>query len=451
MSPGLQATLIEGNVAKQLQQLALPMVWGLLATMSMNAVEALYISKLGRDHLAAFTFTFPVVMVLMSFGIGLGAGTSSAVARAIGEGNQHKARRLATDAMSLTFFIAVCVSLLGWLTIDRLFSWMGATADLLPLIRSYMTIWYISAPCLLVPMVCLAALRAMGMSQTQGVMMAVAALVTIMIDPIFIFGWGPVPAMGLAGAAYVTLIVRLCMLLVALYWLVLRLGLIGNPIAPLWDILRSWQTITHVGLPAMIANVIIPVAGAIVVRMMSQYGPDAVAGLGVAMRIEPIALIVFYALSGVIGPFFGQNFGAQRIDRLFDAVRILTRFSLILGALLALLLGLFGKSIAGLFGGHEAVAQIAASYLVLAPLSYGAYGIIMSINAAFNGVGKPMPSMVLSAARVLFIFLPVAWLCQIVWGMTGVFVAATITNLLVGLWGWLWMQNYLKSLEKPLV
>lgn len=448
MNKPLQATLTEGGVAMHLKTMAVPMVWGLLATMSMNAIEAFYIAHLGREALAAFSFTFPVVMVLTSVGIGLGAGTSSAIARAIGEGDEHKAQRLATDAMSLTFVLSVAVCMLGWFTLEPLFLAMGATPELIPLIRSYMSIWYFSAPCLLVPMVSLAALRAMGMSHIQGYLMSGAALFNVLLAPLCIFGYGVIPALGLQGAAIATLITRLCMLLIALVILRTRVNLLINPFAGWLPIFASWKVIFYVGVPAMCANVIIPVASAIVVKMMAVYGTDAVAGLGIAMRIEPLMLIVFYALSGVIGPFFGQNSGAGKYARLSEAVSVLTRFSLGLGLVLAVVLWLSGGYIASLFGGHTEVVVIAASYLAIAPISYGAYGIIMSINAAFNGLGRPLPAMTLSAARVLFVYLPLAYLGQLLWQMQGIFIATAVTNMLIGIWGWWWIRRHIDQLQQ---
>jgi putative MATE family efflux protein len=448
MNKPLQAILTEGDVAMHLKTMAVPMVWGLLATMSMNAIEAFYIAHLGREALAAFSFTFPVVMVLTSVGIGLGAGTSSAIARAIGEGDEHKAQRLATDAMSLTLILSVAVCALGWFTLEPLFLSMGATPELIPLIRSYMSIWYFSAPCLLVPMVSLAALRAMGMSHIQGYLMSGAALFNVLLAPLCIFGYGVIPAMGLQGAAIATLITRLCMLVIALVILRRRVNLLINPFAGWSPVFTSWKIIFYVGVPAMCANVIIPVASAIVVKMMAVYGTDAVAGLGIAMRIEPLMLILFYALSGVIGPFFGQNSGAGKYARLSEAVSVLTGFSLVLGLVLAVVLWFFGGSVASLFGGHSEVVVIAASYLAIAPISYGAYGIIMSINAAFNGLGRPLPAMTLSAARVLFVYLPLAYIGQLLWQMQGIFIATAVTNILIGVWGWWWIRRHIDQLQQ---
>lgn len=447
MAQPLQATLTEGRVSTQLKNLALPLVWGLMATMSLNAVETFFIAQVGREPLAALSFTFPIIMVLTSLAIGLGAGTSSAVARAIGEGDSTKARRLATDAMSLTFLISASVCLLGWLTLEPLFLMLGAPADLIPLIRSYMSIWYFSAPCLMVPMVCLSALRAMGMSQVQGYLMGGAALVNLVLDPILIFGLLGAPALGLQGAALATLITRALMLAVAIYILHARLHMLVTPFIP-WQRLRySWSAIVEVGIPAMAANVIIPFASAIVVAMVAAYGTDAVAALGIATRIEPLALIVFYALSGVVGPFFGQNMGAGKIDRLRDALRVLTGFCLGFGLLVAVILGLFGAEIAQLFGGHDEVVAIAALYLWIVPISYGAYGLVMAVNAAFNGMGTPWPAMLISAGRVLYVYLPLAWIGQELWGMKGIFIATAVANILLGIWAWLWLKRHIRHIS----
>jgi putative MATE family efflux protein len=445
MEPTINATLIEGRVSTQLKELAVPMVWGLAATMTLNIIEVFFIARLGSAPLAALSFTFPILMVLTSLGIGLGAGTSSAVARAIGEGNSFMARRLATDAMTLAFGISVLVCITGWLLLDPLFRLLGATDTLMPLIRGYMSIWLFSAPCLIVPMVCLAALRAMGMSRVQGYLMGGAALVNVTLDPILIFGLLGAPALGLEGAAWATLITRFLMLLVALYILLFRVGLLVNPFIRWQELKPSWRAIVHVGVPAMAANVIVPLASAMVVAMVASYGTDAVAALGIAVRIEPLALIVFFALSGVVGPFFGQNLGAGKYDRLEEAIRVLTGFCLAWGLLLALILLVSGRFLAGLFTDHEGVIPVVVFYLGLVPFSYGAYGIIMSVNAAFNGMGRPWPAMALSAGRVLFVFLPLAFIGQHFWGLTGIFVATMLSNVCIGIWGWLWLRRYVAS------
>jgi len=451
MPSPLTATLTQGPVGPQLRALAVPMVWGLLATMSFNLVDTLYVAQLGNLPLAAMSFTFPVVMVITSLGIGLGAGTSSAVSRAIGAGDAGQARRLATDAVSLTLLISISMCLLGWLTIAPMFRLLGASAELVPLIGDYMAIWYISAPCLLVPMVCLSALRALGMSRIQGYLMAAAALFNAALDPILIFGLWGFPALELQGAALATLITRLLMLAVALYILIVRVKLLVNPLIGWSRLLTSWGTIVHVGLPAMVANVIVPLASAIVTKMVAGYGAHAVAGLGVAVRLEPLMLIVFYALSGVVGPFFGQNYGAGQYPRMHEALRLLGLFCLGFGLVVAGFLWLWGGTIARLFSEHPEVLTVAVFYLAVVPFSYGAYGIVMSVNAAFNGLARPWPAMLLSAGRVGFVFLPLAFLGQWLWQLEGIFIASALANVTLGLWAWVWLYRYIERLRHQAV
>src|SRR5690606_13796834 len=122
---------------------------------------------------------------------------------------------------------------------------------------------------------------------------------------LLIFGLWGFPALGLEGAALATLISRVLMLLVAMYILAIRVQMLVSPFAGWASLWRSWGHIVHVAAPAAATNVVVPLASTVVLMMVAVYGPDAVAGLGVAIRIEPLVLIVFYALSGVIGPFFG--------------------------------------------------------------------------------------------------------------------------------------------------
>ncbi len=146
-----------------------------------------------------------------------------------------------------------------------------------------------------------------------------------------------------------------------------------------------------IGIPAMITNAIIPVSAGIVVAMIATFGVDAVAGFGVAMRIEPMFLIPFYALSAVSSPFFGQNFGSGQFDRLLQARRAVARFCLGFGLLLAAVLILIARPLTGLFSESESIQGVAVHYLWIVSISYGAYGLVMSCNASFNGMGKPIP------------------------------------------------------------
>lgn len=447
MNSPLQATLTQGSVAGHLRRMAMPMVWGLLATMSFNAVDTFFVARLGEAPLAAMGFVFPVIMVVTSIAIGLGAGASSAISRIIGAGDDYQVRRLATDAVSLATLISVSVCVLGWLTIDPLFVALGATPELLPYVHDYMAIWYLSAPFLIVPMISLSTLRALGHSQIQGSLMVGAALLNAILDPVLIFGLAGFPRLEIQGAALASLITRVVTLIAAFVILQKRFQVMINPVTSWLRLRQSWSTVFHVGLPAIASNLVIPVASGIVVKLVAGFGIVAVAGLGVALRIEPIALIVFYALSGVVGPFSGQNKGAGQFDRLFETLRVITVFCLLFGLAMALLLWFGGAYVARLFSDSDTVLRVVTLYLSIVPLSYGAYGLVMSVNAIFNGLGFPAPGLVISFLRVMGVYLPLALAGMWLWDLPGLFVATALANCTVGAIAYFWLSRVLKRLN----
>ncbi len=198
--------------------------------------------------------------------------------------------------------------------------------------------------------------------------------------------------------------------------------------------------ILHVGLPAAGTNVIIPMANGVIVALVATYGAEAIAGLGIATRIEMFSLIIFYAISGIIGPFVGQNLGASRRDRILLALKQCFVFCLAFGAALAVVVGLLAKPLAGLFSESAEAIGVASLYLWIVPVSYGAAGIVMLVNACFNGLGRPLPATTISVTRMVIVYVPLALAGKALFGIPGIFAAYAVSNIIVGagaaVWGW---------------
>lgn len=436
-----KARLTEGPVGRHLVHMTVPMLLGIATMMGQGLIDAWFLGKVGDSALAAFSFGFPMLMIITSVAIGLGAGTSSVVARAIGAGDHRRARRLATDSLLLSFLITASLATIGILTIGPLFRLLGAPPDMIPMIRSFMTILYSGVPFLVVGMVGTSSMRATGDTRLPGKLMIFGALLNVVLDPILIFGVGPIPAMGLDGAATAALLARGTMFVGTLYFLMHRLDMVSfNKPDPV-ELRKSWSDILHVGLPAAGTNAIIPVAVAVITAMIARYGPDAVAGFGVASRIESMVLVIYYALSSVIGPFVGQNLSAGREGRIQLSLRLCALFCLASGLAIAALLALLSNFVAGLFSQNEAVVSVTCLFLWIVPISYGAYGIVMVVNAAFNGLGKPMPAVYISVTRMIVLYVPLALIGMRWFGIAGIFGAYAIANLLSGLLGYVWAKG----------
>lgn len=436
----------QGPVGRQLYRLVMPGVWGLGATLSFNAADAFFVGQLGSDSLAAMSFTFPVSLLVTTIAVGFATGSSSVYARLLGNGMRVEARQVAADTLILSVLVSLIVMLAGWSLMHPTFLLLGASPQVLPLIEAYMWPWYWNAPFFACSTVITAILQASGHTKVAGMMMVGAALVNIILDPILIFGLGPFPRMEIAGAAWTTVISRVILVVVGMYLVVWRYQLISLPHLNLTSLLTSWRSVLHIGLPSIATGVVVPVAGSIILILVADYGPDAVAALGVVQRLEPLLLIVFFSLSGVVGPFFGQNMAETHRHRLVEAVRLLFKFSMVFSAIVALVLWLTGPVIGGWFSESKEVITVVALYFTIMPIGYGFIGLSISATSAFNGMGKPLPGMVLSMLRILGFNVPFALAGQWLWGLPGLFIGVSLANVLAGGLSQIWITRALKKM-----
>ena len=441
-----QAKLTEGSVGRHLLNMALPVLLGITTMMGQAFIDAYFLGQVGDRALAAHAFSFPILMIVTSVAIGMGAGTSSVVARAIGANDMRRARRLATDSLMLSFLITAAFCILGVLTINPLFRLLGAPEDMIPMIRSFMLILYSGVPFVVVGMVGMASMRATGDTRLPSTLMIMGAILNVILDPIFIFGLGPVPALGLNGAAVAALIARGVIFIGAIYLLRGRLNMVSfNRPDPI-ELRKSWRDILHVGIPAAGTNAIVPIATAIITALIAGYGPEAVAGFGVASRIESLVLVMFYALSAVIGPFVGQNLSVGNQARILESMRLSMLFCVGAGILVAGLLALSANSLPTIFSDNESVIGVARLFLWIAPIGYAGYGLVMTINAAFNGLGNPMPGVVVSLMRTIILYVPLALIGQHYFGIVGIFAAYAAANVITGFVAYAWIKKKIRGL-----
>jgi len=440
-----KARLTEGPVGPHLVAMTVPVLLGILTMMGQSLVDAWFLGRVGDYALAAHAFSFPILMIVTSVAIGLGAGTSSVVARAIGSNDHRRARRLTTDSLMLSFLITASVCLLGVFTIEPLFRILGAPEDMIPLIRTFMIILYSGVPFVVVGMVGMASMRATGDTRLPSKLMIAGAILNIILDPILIFGFGPVPAMGLNGAAVAALLARGSIFVGALYLLHQRMNMLSFNKPDPDELKRSWKDILHVGIPAAGTNAVVPLGAGIITAMIARYGPEAVAGFGVASRIESMTLVVFYALSAIIGPFVGQNHAAGNESRIIEAMRLCMLFCVGSGLLIAVSLAGLSDFLPALFSSSADVLSIASLFLLVAPVSYGAYGIVMVMNASFNGLGHPMPAVGISVGRILVLYLPLAFAGMHFFGAKGIFAAYAVANIISGFVAYEWAKRTVRQ------
>lgn len=439
--------LLSAEIAPLMQRLTWPVLGGMLTLMSFNLVDTFFISLLGTDQLAAISFTFPVTFMIISLAIGLSIGTSALIAKALGAGATASAKADSLAALWLSALLVTILALLTALFLKPLFTLLGAPAAIQHYIDDYMLVWLAGSVLLVTPMIGNAILRAAGETKIPSLVMASGGLVNAVLDPLLIFGLGPFPELGMQGAALATVISWLTGFLFILYWLSVKRGLLDRIWLPVPIMLGIWRRILHIGLPAAAANMLTPVAMAILTAIMASYGPQAVAALGVGMRLESIACLVVLALSMTLPPVVSQNFGAGQLGRVQQAYLTCCHFVLKWQAAVYLLLALLAYPIAAIFTRDQQVATYIHYFIWLLPLSYGLQGIIILTNSSFNALHLPAKAMILSLIRFFVCYIPLAWLGGKLAGVPGVFIGATLGNLLTAGLAYHWFRQVVQRYQ----
>jgi putative MATE family efflux protein len=420
--------------------LAVPMMLGMIAIVVNNVAGAFFIARISTEQLAAVSFTFGVSFAVGAIAMALGTGTSSVVSRLFGSGNRDEVRRITGHAMLLVVACAVVVLVVGLLTIDPLFRLLGADENTLPLIHRYMRIYYWGGIFLVGPMIANSVLRASGDAKRPALIMTTSAIINVIVDPILIFGLFGFPRMEIEGAALGGVISNALTMVASGYFVVHREKLLSLRNFKPELISDSWRRILHVGLPSLMSSLAAPITTMFITSQIAHYGHNAVAGYGMAARLEGLTLMAMMALSAAMTPFTGQNFGAGRLDRVRDGVNFAYRFSLIYGGCVTVFMFLAGGLLTAAFGLEPEARDAALLQLHIVPLSYMALGCSMTVNGALNALGKPMAAMWVSLSRTVAVYAPLAFVLSHLVGLKGIFIAAASANFIAGGIGIAWFR-----------
>jgi len=427
-----RAVLTEGPIGKKLFSLSVPMAVGIVGMFAFNLTDTFFVSRLGIRELAAISFTFPVELVLSRFALGLSVGAASVVSRAIGKGDWDEVKRLTTDGLALSIFFVAIFIVAGLLTMDKVFGMMGATGETVPLVKQYMRIWYLGLIFVVFPMVSNNVIRATGDTKTPAMIMLGAVSINIILDPILIFGLGPFPRMGLAGAALATVFARMTMFAISFYVVYHRLRMITFRIPPMPVLIDSWKRVLYISVPAAATRMVVPLSQGILTSIVAAFGVEAVAAFGVALKIEMFAFTPVMALSSVLAAFVGQNWGAGRFDRMRRAMSIGNRFAFASGLVFFAALILLGRPIASIFSGDRDVAAGIVLYLAIVPASYFMQGIVFMVIGNLNVMNKPYHAAALGIGQAFILTVPFAYLGKHFYGLPGVFIGLTVSFLVAG-------------------
>ena len=444
------ARLTEGPVGRELLRMTLSMMIGFIAGAAFNIVDTYFVGRLGTVPLAAMGYTFPVVMIVLSLSVGLGTGTGSILARAIGRNDHHRVQRLTVDALLLGLLLAAVLVIIGNLTMKPVFGLLGAKGEALDLTMAYMRIWYPGIMFVIIPMVGNHAIRSTGDMLKPSLVMTIGLGLNALLDPLFIFGWGPVPAMGIRGAAWATVLSRIFSMIASLYILGRWKKMLTLERPRLAEVWKSWKGILYVAGPTSATHGLMPIVMGVITRVVSGFGTASVAALSAGLRIERCAVIPLVALGVSMVPFVGQNWGARNFDRVLRAQWLSVAGGVAWGVIVVILLTTFAQPIAGIFTEDTEVKKALVLLLTIMPLAFGFRGMSHSASGAMNAINRPFDSAANVLIRMLALQLPLVLLGARLFGFVGVLWGMVVADISAGLIAVTWVMGLYRRRRKDL-
>jgi putative MATE family efflux protein len=426
--------LVSDPLPRTIARVALPAVASSLLMTLFTSVDAFWIgTRIGANGLAAVSIAVFWIWLIISIAEMVNVGVTAVASRRYGEGRADSAARVAGDALLLSLALGVLSAAIGLPLLGGMFATMHAPPVVAALGARYFGTYLLGAPLIYGFFAVDAAFRAAGDTRTPFLILAASVAVTLVLDPILIAGWGPVPSLGVAGAAIATICTRAVAFLIGLT-IIGRRGVVrfGRP-----D-LRALAAVLRIGLPTAMTGVVFSLIYVILTRTATQFGTPALAALGIGHRVESWLYMIGVGCGAATAAIVGQNLGAGRIDRASRAGWLAVAFCSVFGVLAFALELTFPEQFASIFSRDPAVIAEGARYLRIAAVSQVGICAEIVLEGALGGAGATLPPMltstVITASRI-----PLAAWASARWGIVGLWWTITLTALLravgmMGLW-----------------
>ncbi len=403
-------------VGKLLLNMAIPMIISMLVQAFYNVVDSVYVSRVSESAVTALSLAFPVQNMQIGFAIGIGVGVNSLLSKSLGEGNRDMANRTAGNGVFLALIAVAVFMLFGFFGTRPYYEMQSDVAETVEGGIAYSSICCIFTLGIFVEILGERLLQATGRTVHTMITQGTGAIVNIILDPIFIFGYFGIPAMGVAGAAVATVIGQ---------WIAAALAMIFNLkcnpdvqlglkyMKPDWKVIRQILT---VGVPTIIMNSI----GSIMNFGMNQVllgfktvGETAAGVFGIYFKLQSFFFMPLFGINNATISIIAFNYGARKPDRIVKTLKIACGIALGLMIVGFLAFQLIPELLLALFNPSDSFLEIGCSALRIISWCFPVAAICISLGASFQALGNGIYSTITSLCRQLIVLLPVAYLLSL--------------------------------------
>lgn len=441
--------LLRGDPKKAIVRLSIPMMIGMSVQTLYNLADGIWVSGLGPESLAAVGLFFPVFMGIIALAAGLGVGTSSAIARRIGARDKEGADNVAVHSLILSLALGVAITITMLPAMDSLFRSMGAKGEAVELAIEYARVLLVGAFVIVFNNVGNGILRGEGDANRAMLAMVLGSGLNIVLDPVFIYGFGVV------GAAYATLLSMVVTSLFIAYWLFIKrdtyVDINLRDFSPSRAILKD---ILRVGLPSSLSQLSMSIAMFFLNSVaITAGGENGVAVFTSAWRITMLGIVPILGMAAATTSVTGAAYGERNIEKLETAYLYAIRLALMIELAVVAFIMLFAPQVAYLFTYSES-AQVIKGELISALRTLPVFLVLtpfgMMTSAMFQGIGEGEKSLILTIFRTLVMQVGFAYIFvhYTTLGLRGVWIGIVIGNMVAAIAGFLWGRIRISALKK---
>ncbi len=434
---GTHQDFTEGSISRAVFLLATPMVLEMFMESLFAIVDVFWVTRLGSMAVATVGLTESMLTLVFSVAFGVSMSTTAMVARRIGEKNTPGAVTAATQSILLGITIALLMGLPGFWFSSVLLGLMGAPAELIASGHRYTAVVFSGSISIMLLFLNNAIFRGAGDAAVAMRVLWVANLINLVLDPCFIFGLGPFPALGVTGAAVSTLIGRTSGVIYQ-FWILThgrsRISIRAKDIRIVPDVILALMRVSSTGVLQFAVG---HTSWIVLVRIISAFGSAAVAGYTIGIRIFIFAVLPSWGLSGAAATMVGQNLGAGKPHRAERAVYLTAFYNVLVLGAVAFVFIAFPRQIVAAFTSDATVAPLAVSCLRILACGNLAYAVGMVMVQAFNGAGDTVTPTIINIIGFWFCEIPLAWVLAFPAHMQvrGVFISIPCAEALITFMG----------------
>ena len=404
--------LTDGSIPRSLFFLSFPIVITNLLQVGYNLADTFWLGRYSTEALAAISLGFPLVYLFISLGLGLTVAGSVLVAQHTGADQPEQAEYAASQTVVFTLLTGVVLGTLWFQFVAELLSVFGAEPAVLTLATDYMEVISLGLPFLFGFTVFIALMRGAGDTVTPMLVMFGTVVLNVALDPLLIFGVGPLPELGVEGAAIATVFSRGSAMVVGLLLMLRGAHGVQINLRQMIPDLAYSKKLLRIGVPASVENTGRAISVNAVLVIVTLFSTPVVAAFGVGIRVFSMIFMPAIAIDRGVEAMTGQNIGAGRQDRVVATNRFAAKTSFLILSALGVVTFVFAPEIIGIFDDSPAVVAEGATFLRWIAPTFGFVGILRAYSGGFRGAGKTLTAAAIAVLLFGFIRLPIAYVAS---------------------------------------